>query len=193
MDKTVERNVGIDVEISAKSNKIKGSIGELSGYAIKFNKPSVVEAPFTEYIMSTALDHVDISKVLILYDHNYANVLGRVDAGTLELKVDDTGLKFKVQVPDTSLGRDVYANVKAGNLKGMSFGFTVAKGGDSWKQTSPKPTRFINQIKKVNEISIVSLPAYDDTSVNVTRDFDAFKHYKEQNYRQKVKYYLDHI
>lgn len=193
MDKTVERNVGIDVEISAKSNKVKGSIGELSGYAIKFNKPSVAEAPFTEYIMSTALDHVDISKVLILYDHNYANVLGRVDAGTLELNVDNIGLKFKVQVPDTSLGRDVYANVKAGNLKGMSFGFTVAKGGDSWKQTRPKPTRFITQIKKVNEISIVSLPAYDDTSVNVTRDVDAFKHYKEQNYRQKVKYYLDHI
>lgn len=187
MDKTVERNVGIDVEISAKSNKVKGSIGELSGYAIKFNKPSVAEAPFTEYIMSTALDHVDISKVLILYDHNYANVLGRVDAGTLELNVDNIGLKFKVQVPDTSLGRDVYANVKAGNLKGMSFGFTVAKGGDAWKRDG-KPVRVINKIDSLREISVVSVPAYDDTSVLVTRSLDAFLlGEKEQIYRAKIK------
>ena len=193
MDKTVERNVGIDVKISAKSNNVKGSIGELSGYAIKFNKPSVAEAPFTEYIAPHALDRVDMSKVLVLYDHNYANVLGRVDAGTLDLSIDKVGLKFTVQVPDTSLGRDVYANVKAGNLKGMSFGFTVAKGGDSWNRMNTKPTRTINKIEKINEISIVSMPAYDDTSVNVTRNFDSFKKYKEQNYRQKVIYYLDHM
>ena len=193
MDKTVECNVGIDVKISAKSNKVKGSIGELSGYAIKFNKPSVAEAPFTEHISPHALDRVDMSKVLVLYDHNYANVLGRVDAGTLDLSIDEVGLKFIVQVPDTSLGRDVYANVKAGNLKGMSFGFTVAKGGDVWNRMNTKPTRTINKIEKINEISIVSMPAYDDTSVNATRNFDSFKKYKEQNFRQKVIYYLDHM
>ena len=75
----------------------------------------------------------------------------------------------------------------------MSFGFTVAKGGDSWNRMNTKPTRTINKIEKINEISIVSMPAYDDTSVNVTRNFDSFKKYKEQNYRQKVIYYLDHM
>ncbi|MBZ6070761.1 HK97 family phage prohead protease, partial [Weissella cibaria] len=55
-----------------------------------------------------------MSKVLALYDHDYANILGRVDAGTLKLEVNEIGLKFQIQVPDTTTGRDVYANVKAG-------------------------------------------------------------------------------
>lgn len=186
-EKPLERYFVDTNVLETRKAKSSDSIGQIAGYAIKFDKPSVAEAPFTEYVARTALNGVDMSKVLALYDHDYANILGRIDAGTLALDVDKIGLHFILDLPDTSLGRDVYANVKAGNLKGMSFGFTVAKGGDTWKRDG-KPVRVINKIDSLREISVVSVPAYDDTSVLVTRSLDAFLlGEKEQIYRAKIK------
>lgn len=186
-EKPLERHFVDTNDLETRKAKSSDFIGQIAGYAIKFDKPSVAEAPFTEYVAQTALNGVDMSKVLALYDHDYANILGRVDAGTLALDVDEIGLHFVLDLPDTSLGRDVYANVKAGNLKGMSFGFTVAKGGDVWKRDG-KPVRVINKIDSLREISVVSVPAYDDTSVLVTRSLDAFLlGEKEQIYRAKIK------
>ena len=185
----VEKNVGTDVVLQAKKSKTDGNfIGQISGYALKFNTPSTAAAPFTEYISPHALDGVDLSKVLALYDHKYGNILGRVDAGTLKLKVDKIGLHFELEMPNTSLGKDVYNNVKAGNLSSMSFGFVVANGGDSWKRQG-KPVRTINQIAQLNEISVVSVPAYDDTNIKVTRSLNDMK---SHDYKTKLKYYLDH-
>ncbi|MDU0405174.1 hypothetical protein ML8HA_00971 [Lactococcus lactis] len=65
-------------------------------------------APFIEYIAPIALDNVDLSDVLALYNHDYANVLGRVDAGTLKLSIDKVGLHFVLDMPDTTVGHDVY-------------------------------------------------------------------------------------
>lgn len=166
------------------------SIGQISGYALKFNKPSNATGAFIEYIDPNALNGVDLSKALALYDHNYANVLGRVDAGTLDLTVDDIGLRFVIDLPNTTLGRDVYANVKAGNLKSMSFTFKIAKGGDAWKN-GEKPIRIIKQVALFNEISVVSVPAYEDTSVMVTRSLEHFLSSKrEEQYFEKVKAFL---
>lgn len=176
-----------DLEI--RQAQTDGSIGQVAGYAIEFNKPSTAAGPFTEYILPGALDDVDLSKVLALYDHDYANVLGRVDADTLVLKIDKVGLHFEMNLPDTTLGRDVYNNVKLGNLKSMSFGFVVAKGGDSWER-GEKPIRKINRIEKLKEISVVSIPAYDDTSIQVTRSLDAFLLQENTRYREKVALYL---
>lgn len=161
-------------ELETRSPTNTGFIGQIAGYAIKFNTPSTAMAPFIEYIAPIALDNVDLSDVLALYNHDYANVLGRVDAGTLKLSIDKVGLHFVLDMPDTTVGHDVYNNIKAGNLKGMSFGFSVADGGDSWQQGADSPIRIINQLQTLSEISVVSRPAYDDTSVQVTRSMDAF-------------------
>lgn len=99
-------------------------------------------------------------------------------------------MKFQIQVPDTTTGPDVYANVKAGNLKGMSFGFKVAKGGDLWERANNKLIRVITQIRQFLEISVVSIPAYEDTNIVVTRSMRALV---DHNYREKVKVYLDRI
>ncbi|CAM3793854.1 HK97 family phage prohead protease [Weissella cibaria] len=189
MDNQTEKNIGRNITFDVKDKSSHGIIGELSGYALKFNKSSIESGPFIEYIDSSAFDGVDLSKVLALYDHDYANILGRVDAGTLKLEVNEIGLKFQIQVPDTTTGRDVYANVKAGNLKGMSFGFKVAKGGDVWERAN-KPIRVITQIQQFLEISVVSIPAYEDTNIVVTRSMRALV---DHNYREKVRIYLDRI
>ena len=191
MNKKTEINFGIDSKLEIRdANKKAGFIGQIAGYAIVFNKPSVPNAPFIEYIAPTALNNVDLSDVLALYNHDYANVLGRVDAGTLKLSIDNVGLHFVLDMPDTTVGHDVYNNIKAGNLKGMSFGFYVADGGDSWQQGADSPIRIINQLQTLSEISVVSRPAYDDTSVQVTRSMDAFLSERTRKYKEKVKIYL---
>ena len=128
---------------------------------------------------------------MLFRSHDYANVLGRVDAGTLKLSIDNIGLHFVLDMPDTTVGHDVYNNIKAGNLKGMSFGFVVADGGDSWKQGASKPIRTINQLQTLGEISVVSKPAYDDTSINVTRSIKQFEDERTRKYKEKVRAYLD--
>lgn len=159
------------------------SIGQIAGYAIVWDTPST-NLPFIEVIESGSLNDVDLSKVLALYNHDFANVLGRVDSGTLKLDVDDHGLHFTLDIDDTTLGRDVYTQIKNGNLKGLSFRFTIADGGETWKNVNGKPVRYISAISSMREISIVSVPAYDDTSVEVTRSFKEFT--KAQQYKDKT-------
>ena len=176
------RAIPLDVgELRASQND--DSIGQIAGYAIVWDTPST-NLPFTEVIKAGALDGVDLSGVLALYNHDFANLLGRVDAGTLELDVDDHGLHFVLDIPDTTLGHDVYTNIKNGNLKGVSFRFTIANGGEQWKNVNGQPVRVISKIATMREISLVSVPAYDDTSVEVTRSFKEFT--EAQNYKDKV-------
>lgn len=100
--------------------------------------------------------------VLALKDHDPQQVLGRTKSGTLRLAEDDRGLVFEVDVPDTQAGRDVLQLAERGDLGGMSFGFRVPKGGDSW-DGDLRTLRMID----LAEISVVSAwPAYPQTSVD---------------------------
>jgi len=174
----------VDFEIGElRAGKDDGSIGQIAGYSIIWDTPST-NLPYTEIIHKGALDGVNLSDVLALYNHDFANVLGRVSAGTLKLNVDDRGLHYVMDIPDTTLGHDVYTNIKNGNLKGLSFRFTIANGGEQWKQINGQPTRVISKIATMREISVVSFPAYDDTSIEVTRSFKEFT--KQSEYKAKV-------
>lgn len=154
-------------------------IGKISGYAVVFNEPSEILGGFIEYVNPDAFDDVDMSDVVALYDHDFANVLGRTSADTLQLEIDKKGLKFSLDIPNTTLGNDVYTNIRAGNLKGMSFGFTVDT--DEWaKDTNGTPQRTITKVSELHEISVVTMPAYQETSVAVTRAL------KEDAYKQKI-------
>lgn len=192
MTETEYRAAPLDVG-ELRASQHDDSIGQIAGYAIVWDTPST-NLPFTEVIKAGALDGVDLSSVLALYNHDFANVLGRVDAGTLKLAVDDHGLHFVLDIPDTTLGHDVYTNIKNGNLKGVSFRFTIANGGEVWKQINGQPTRVISKIATMREISLVSVPAYDDTSVEVTRSFKEFteaQHYKAKALAALPTYEID--
>lgn len=162
------------------------SIGQVSGYAVVFNQPSE-DMGFIEFTSPDAFAGVDMISVLALYDHDYQNILARTDSDTLQLDIDSTGLHFVMDMPNTTLGRDVYENVKNGNLKGMSFGFTIAD--DDWEQSDDgQIIHTITQIGQLSEISICSLPAYTETSVAVSRKLKSFN---EEIYRKKVGLFLD--
>ncbi len=161
----------------------------ISGYAILFNEPSqpmpVDNSTFTETISPQALQGVDLSKLVMIYNHDYANILASVKAGTLDVNVDEKGLAFKATLPDTTVANDVYENIKAGNLDSMSFGFSVL--ADEWQQADDGSyTRQIDKIENLYELSVVTLPAYDGTELTVdTRNLKINK--EDNNMFQKVK------
>lgn len=151
---------------------VESGTRQLSGYAVAFNQPSQ-PLPFTEYISPHAFDNVDFSQVRLLYAHDFNNILARVDSGTLSLKTDDKGLFFIADIPNTTLGNDVYTNVENGNIKGLSFNAQIdPNNGDTWKQgTDGNVIHTINHFASLAEISLTPIPAYTETSVQVARDY----------------------
>lgn len=162
-----------------KKEKVDNKDGKkISGYAIVFNKPSKPipdgKSSFTEVIDPKALDNVDLSNVVMLSNHDYSKPLATVKAGTLKLNVDQKGLHFEATLPNTTDGSDTFENVKAGNIDSASFRF--ANASDKWsKDENGNITRTITNIGDIFEISSVTVPAYDDSSVEVAkRSFDQF-------------------
>lgn len=141
----------------------------ISGTAVVFNRPSS-PMPFVEVISDQAFNGVDLSDVKLLYSHDFGNILARTDAGTLQLDLNSNGLNFTATLPDTELGHDTFVNIQNGNLRGMSFGFTIED--DSWSVENGVQVHTINQIGVIAEISITSLPAYTETSLMVQRSLD---------------------
>src|SRR5690349_20178291 len=109
--------------------------GTLVGYAAVFNSQSADLGGFKEVIAPGAFtrslsDAVTDPRALV--SHDPQRILGRVSAGTLRLAQDDHGLRFEIDVPDTTYGRDLLESVKRGDIRGASFGFRLAKNGDSF-------------------------------------------------------------
>ncbi|BBD16812.1 phage maturation protease [Melissococcus plutonius] len=137
----------------------------ICGYAVVFNEPSENLGGFIERISPHAFDDVDMSNVLCLYNHDSANILARSDSNNLILAVDNKGLYFEATLPDTTLARDVYANIDAGNVKGCSFGFTVEKDSWNWSEDIKPDERTVEKIGNLFEITLTPIPAYQDTNV----------------------------
>lgn len=169
------------IDSQSSNNQVKSNQNmAISGIATVFNQPSI-KGNFTEYIDQNALNGVDLSNVLLLYSHDFSNILARADANTLQTSVQPDGLHFHAQLPDTQLGHDTYTNILNGNIKGMSFGFTIAPDGDSWSVNSQGNTiHTIHQIDQVFELSLTPIPAYTETSVQVQRDLAQFLSSKKE-------------
>jgi HK97 family phage prohead protease len=139
---------------------------QVQGYAIVWNSESVDLGGFTEICSPSMLDRTlkQNPDVLALRDHKQELLLGRTAANTLELKPDSTGLAFTLTLPKTQIGDDTAENVRLRNLSGCSFGFVCRD--DSWSVSADG--RVVRTLLDIDlfEISITSLPAYSDTSVN---------------------------
>lgn len=149
---------------------------QIQGYAILFNQESTDLGGFTEVIEPTALNGVDLSKVQLIYGHEHNSILARADSGNLTLEVDDSGLFFVATLADTTVANNVYADILAGNLKGMSFGFTIPRNGDSWtRDIQGNVLHTVNQIDLLGELTVTPNPAYAETSVEIKRSLDQIK------------------
>lgn len=135
----------------------------LEGMAATFGTPARIGG-FTETIRAGAFRASLATPgrdVVALADHDPARLLARQSSGTLRLSEDSRGLAFSLDLPDTSVGRDMLELAQRGDLGGMSFGFRVTD--EAW------PTRDARELRAVEliEISVVqAFPAYSGTSVS---------------------------
>lgn len=141
-------------------SEIRASGRKLEGYAATFAAEADLGS-FVERIEPGAFRSSLAGDILALHDHDPARVLGRTRSNTLKLYEDSRGLGFELHLPNTTVGRDVEALAERGDLGGMSFGFLVPEGGESW-QGRKRSLRAID----LKEISVVSAwPAYPDTEI----------------------------
>ena len=116
-------------------------------------------------IQRGALDGADISDVRLLVNHDTDRIPLARTPKTMQLSISDQGLEMKATLSDTEDGKAVYTAVKRGDLSGMSFAFTVDVDGEVYEHSDSYVKRTITRIKKLYECSIVSFPAYAETSV----------------------------
>lgn len=151
-----------DIEFrEAESRKVEG-------YASVFNSRSKDLGGFTEIIDPAAFNGViERSDVLALLNHDQdRGVLARSrkGVGSLTLTVDERGLHYSFDAPNTALGNELVEGLKRGDISTSSFAFTVA--GEKWtKEEDGSYLRTITQIDKLFDVSPVYNEAYEDTSV----------------------------
>ena len=121
---------------------------------------------FTETIMRGSLDKSDMKDVPLRYNHNdTVMIMARTRNKSLRLIKDDIGLKIEADLLDTQSNRDLYKGIQEGLIDKMSFAFTVADGGDTWRFSDTETVREVNHIDKLWDVSVVDTPFYDSTSI----------------------------
>lgn len=157
------RNFARPVELRAAD----GGPGMLTGYAAKFNRYSQNLGGFVEQIAPGAFSKSigDRVSVVARYNHDDNYLLGTTEAGTLRLEVDEEGLRYDVDLPDTTAGNDVSKLAKRGDLRYSSFAFHVLE--DEWGVTEQGfPLRTLKNVHLV-DVAPVNSPAYLDTSTGL--------------------------
>lgn len=173
------RNVQAD-EIRVNKD---GDTSTLEGYVTKFDEPSQLIAErgrvFYETVNHNAFDSTleSDSNIYALYNHDWNRILGSTQNESLELHTDDVGLRFTLNLKaNTSYANDVKELVKAGEIRGCSFGFTVKK--DKWKRKEDENYRELLDVD-LKEVTITGLPAYEQSEVSC-RSYDSFIEELEQ-------------
>lgn len=179
-------------EIRKSNEPITSTDRRIEGYAIVFNSRSE-DMGFYEEISNTALDGViERSDVFALLNHDESRgILARskFGEGTLKLTVDDIGLRYEFEAPNTQLGDETLEMIKRGDIDGSSFGFTIAEGGEKWEKRDGKYYRTISAIDRLFDVSPVYQPAYAATTcVADTRGMDELK-----NAENEIKAYYEEL
>lgn len=145
----------------------------VEGYATVFNAPYTLyqddDFVLREIVDAGAFAEADMSDVIMQYNHE-GRVFARQSNGTLEVAPDETGLHISADLSGTELGRQLYEEIDGGYTDKMSFGFTVSR--DEWLEGTEEDgrayaTRTILSIGKLYDVSAVSIPANDATSISV--------------------------
>ena len=132
----------------------------VEGYAIVFNEPT--DLGYIEIIESGALDNCDMSDVCMKYNHeDNVLIMARTRNNSLQLIIDDKGLRVRAELLDTNNNKDLYKMIQAGLLDKMSFAFTVSSEDVDYETN----TRRITGIDKLYDVSVVDVPAYDTTEI----------------------------
>ena len=176
----------------------------VEGYATTFNQPyelySDAQYTLNEQVDSRAFDDTDMSDVIMQYDHE-GRVFARTSNKTLTLDVDQHGLHMRADLGGTEIGRQLFEEIEGGYTTKMSFGFKVAEDKreetvERNEETGVRTTtvlRTITKISKLYDVSAVSLPANDATSISARNfgkgviDEIMMEYQKREKQKQRIR------
>lgn len=138
------------------------------GYALRYNSISenlggYVETP----LPGSATKTLQEQDIRALFNHDPSQLLGRKGAGTLRIADDGVGARYQIDLPDTSLGRDLGTLIARGDIYGSSYTFVAVGGarGVSWGKTDAGfPLRSIREMR-MRDVGPVTFPAYSTSDV----------------------------
>lgn len=161
MEKELRVRPVLDLTIRKTDEDGKAIVG---GYVNKFEQLSEDLGWFKEKVRKGAFDRsIKEQPVLAFWNHNSDLVLGNTDNKTLKVWEDEEGLRFELELPDTSAGLDAMKLIERGDVKGVSFGFRTIK--DEWDETDQRnPIRTLIDVE-LYEVSPTPMPAYPQSSV----------------------------
>lgn len=179
MEKKITRSFNFDVK--AENNERYGDY--IQGRAIVFEQPTDIGL-FNEVIDKNALKDTDLRDVRFLINHNtdmipLARSRNNNENSTLQMVVGEEGMDIRANLDteNNAEAKALYSATSRGDISGMSFMMTVR--GEEWDFTDEEhPTRRITDIGKVFEVSAVTFPAYEQTSLEVRGDEEALENAK---------------
>lgn len=174
-----------NIDVSTFERRAEGDTEKtVSGYATTFNQPyELYRDAWNEYVYiireqvdKDAFADTDLADVIMQYDHE-GRVFARTSNNTLELNPDEHGLHIRANLGGTELGRQLFEEIEGGYTTKMSFGFRVGKDKREETEERDEETgittvtvlRTILSISKLYDVSAVSLPANDATSISARK------------------------
>lgn len=160
-------------DVDDNSEEVKEERKVVRGYASTFNEPYTLfesdDLIYNEVVDARAFDNTDMTDVIMQYDHS-GRVFARISNNTLTVQPDERGLLIEADLGGTELGRQLFEEIEGGYTNKMSFGFTV-DGDREDREEAPDGrlllTRTITSVRKLYDVSAVSIPANDATSISV--------------------------
>ena len=170
-------------DVNTREDETHGDI--LEGIPIVYDAATDIGGMWKEIIDRGALDQADLKDVRFLVNHDVDSIpLARSrnnnENSTMQLSVDEDGMTIRVDLDteNNAEAKSLYSAVERGDLDGMSFMFTV--DADKWEDIeSDHPTRTITSLGKIFEVSAVTFPAYEQTSITARGLSDALESAKE--------------
>ena len=167
------------MEIKLRAYKGDESKRFIEGYASLFNVQSRLinekQRLFREIIRTGAFDEVlerEDLNVIANIDHDMKQMLGRNVSGTLTLSIDNRGLKYVIEVPDTQAGNDIYEQVERGDYYESSFAYGAMEKDVEWSRdrNDGMLLRYVNKITVLRDVAIVRNGAFKNTDVSLRAD-----------------------
>lgn len=141
----------------------------IEGYAVVFDTVETMYEydgiEYKEEIRTGAFDNSQMNDVVLNFNHG-GKPVARTKNNTLELSIDSKGLFVRADLSGTAEGRSLYEEVKGGYLDKMSFAFSI----NAEEYNRDERVRSITEVKRLFDVAIVDIPAYESTSV-IARNF----------------------
>lgn len=156
------------MELSIRNDMENLDIMAIKGYVVKFNERSqlLYDEWYERVAKGAFAKSLEENTIKALWNHNSDIVLGSTKSKTLKLEEDDIGLRFDLELPNSSQAKDIYESIKRGDVDGVSFGFYIRDNGDKWEYLKEEDVyeRTLLDIDLI-EISPTPFPAYPTSEV----------------------------